>query len=169
MAERITEDDRRPSHFDERQNERVEPRAPDDFTTDVEHAWKPTDVGFPPERVEAVPVFLTEAPPQYRPLVETYFSRYNVDDGTPVRIAARDPRRKLCVVTQTNNLANGPVYIGHESTMEVWGGFQIRSDPAAWLTVEGNGDVYARCAEGETCEISVMTEYWVDDDRPIRR
>lgn len=114
----------RPSHFHEDPNQRTDLNEatldyPDtDMQPDV-----PEDYGFPaPER--SVPVYLTEAPPADRTMVDWSAGTYTADTAKAVQVgAASDRGRRRIVVRNMDN--TNYVTVLRNSTDSVFAGYRI--------------------------------------------
>lgn len=155
----------RPSHFREDPNQRTDLNEatldyPDtDLTPDV-----PEDYGFPPPE-RAVPVYLTEAPPSDRTLVDWSAGTYTADTVKAVQVGSAAERGRRRIVVRNLDDTNA-VFVLRSNTDANFAGFKIPAGGSEEFL--HNSAVWVR-AETADVEVTVFAEFDVQELSEVNR
>lgn len=150
----------RPSHFREDPNQRTDlnESTPDYPDTDM-HPDKTEDYGWQDEPPHSVPVYLTEAPPSDRTMVDWSAGTYTADTVKAVQVGAAADRGRRRVVVRNLDETNA-VYALRESTHQNFAGFKIPAGASEEFL--HNHAIWLR-ADTADVEVSVFAEFDVDE------
>jgi hypothetical protein len=150
----------RPSHFREDPNQRTDLNEatldyPDtDLTPD-----SPEDYGWQDDPPQSVPVYLTEAPPSDRSVVDWSAGTYTAGTTSAVQVGAAGDRGRRRVVVRNLDNTNA-VYALRESTHQNFSGFKIPAGASEEFL--HNHAIWIR-AETANVEVSVFAEFDVEE------
>lgn len=153
----------RPSHFREDPNQRTDlNEAVLDYADEGQTVDE--DYGFPPVPETPVPVYVVEAPPADRTLVDWTSGTVTVDTAVAAQIGGAANRQRRRVIVRNHDETNG-VYIIRESTASNFTGYLL---PAGQREVfEHNHQMWVR-ADVADVQISWFSEFDVDDLKELK-
>lgn len=150
----------RPSTHNLDVEERTELQADKDYATEPYEV----DYGFADNaEPEPIPVYQVLPTPTKERDINWSAATYTVGT-TPIQIAGRN-RNRLHVHIDNNNAAGGnPVYLGPSSLIQPYLSAKLRANKD--IVMHHNDAVWAVCDTGESAEVVVFQEYYLDEAYP---